>query len=145
RPGLAPMLGLGSARGVVDVLDGGANLDEVLLRGEDNGPLLVPAGAPVDDGRVRGLASIVNTLREYNDIVLVDTPALSDSSEAALLGRSADGVVLVIRAASTSEESLASALEALVDAPLIGCILNDHDGGPERRKAQRPVVWEEDA
>jgi len=144
RPGLAPMLGLGSARGVADVLDGSAGLDEVLLRGEDGGPLLVPAGGPVTDRRSRGLASIVNTLREYNDVVLVDSPALCDAADAALLGRSADGVILVVRAGSTRDDSLAAALDALVDAPLIGCVLNDHDGRPEPRHNGRPTVWEED-
>src|SRR5262249_13879743 len=34
RPGLAPMLGLGSSRGIADVLDGSAGRDDILLRGE---------------------------------------------------------------------------------------------------------------
>jgi Mrp family chromosome partitioning ATPase len=144
RPGLAPMLGLGSARGIADVLDGTAGLDEVLLRGEESGPLLVAAGAPVNGVRARGLAAIVNTLREYNDIVLIDTPALSDAADAALLGRSADGVVLVVRAGSTREDTLAAALDALVDAPLLGCVLNDHDGRSGGPRSGRPTVWEED-
>jgi Mrp family chromosome partitioning ATPase len=144
RPGLAPMLGLGSARGIADVLDGTAGLDEVLLRGEDAGPLLVPAGAPVNGVRARGLAAIVNTLREYNDIVLIDTPALSDAADAAILGRSADGVILVVRAGATREDTLSAALDALIDAPLIGCVLNDHDGASGGRRVTRPTVWEED-
>lgn len=144
RPGLAPMLGLGSARGIADVLDGTAGLDEVLLRGEDQGPLLVPAGAPRNGVRARGLATVVNTLREYNDIVLIDTPALADAADAALLGRSADGVVLVVRAGATREDTLSEALESLVDAPVIGCVLNDHEGSMGSRSSGRPTVWEED-
>lgn len=144
RPGLAPMLGLGSARGITDVLDGTAGLDEVLLRGEDSGPLLVPAGAPLNGVRARGLAAIVNTLREYNDVVLIDTPALSDAADAALLGRSAHGVILVVRAGATREDTLASALDALIDSPLIGCVLNDHDGRSGAHSTTRATVWEED-
>jgi Mrp family chromosome partitioning ATPase len=144
RPGLAPMLGLGSSRGVSDVLAGSAGLDDVLLRGEDGGPLLVPAGGPETNGHRRGLASIVNSLREYNDLVLVDTPALCDAADAAILGRGADGVILVVRAGATREDTLVSALDALVDAPLLGCVLNDHDGRAEPRRSARPTVWEED-
>lgn len=144
RPGLAPMLGLGSSRGVADVLDGSAGLDDILLRGEDGGPLLVPAGGPETNGHRRGLASIVNSLREYNDIVIVDTPSLCDAADAAILGRGADGVVLVVRAGATKEEALVTALDALIDAPLLGCVLNDHDGRAEPRRASRPTVWEED-
>src|SRR6266571_7345152 len=86
RPGMAPMLGLGSGRGLSDVLDGTATLDDVVVRGEDGGPLLVPAGAPAEPQRPRSLMPILNTLREYNDFVLVDTAALHDSADAAILG-----------------------------------------------------------
>lgn len=144
RPGLAPMLGLGSSRGVSDVLEGSASLDDILLRGEDGGPLLVPAGGPEFHGHRRGLASIVNSLREYNDLVIVDTPALCDAADAAVLGRGADGVILVVRAGATKEDSLVEALDALIDSPLLGCVLNDHDGRVEPRRAARPTVWEED-
>jgi Mrp family chromosome partitioning ATPase len=149
RPGLAPMLGLGSGQGLTDVLDGAATLDDVLLRGEDGGPLLCPAGGPagraIAQGRHRGLSAILNTLREDNDVVVVDTPPLADTADAAILARNADGVVLVVRAGSTREEALAAALEALVDAPLLGLILNDHDGPAlGARGAIKPTVWEED-
>jgi Mrp family chromosome partitioning ATPase len=146
RPGLAPMLGLGSGRGLTEVLEGTASLDEVLVRGEDNGPLLLPAGAPASGMPPRMLMPILNSLREYNDIVIVDCAAMADAADAAILGRSADGVVLVVRAGTTREDPLVSALDGLIDAPLIGVILNDHDGarGATLRRAGRPTVWEED-
>jgi Mrp family chromosome partitioning ATPase len=146
RPGLAPMLGLGSGRGLSDVLEGGATLDDVLVRGDDGGPLIVPAGHPAGQQRPRALLPILNTLREYNDVVIVDTPSLHDSADAAILGRAADGVVLVVRAGATREEHLGAALDALVDAPVLGVVLNDHDGaaGATLRRAGRPTVWEED-
>jgi Mrp family chromosome partitioning ATPase len=146
RPGLAPMLGLGSGRGLSEVLEGSASLDDVLVRGEDGGPLLVPAGGPANHGRPGALLPVLNTLREYNDIVLVDCAAMQDSADAAILGRAADGVVLVVRAGATREESLVEALDGLIDAPLVGVVLNDHDGagGPTMRRVGRPTVWEED-
>lgn len=151
RPGLAPMLGMGSGQGIVDVLERRASLDDVLLKGEDGGPLLVPAGSPDAGVRRRDITPILNTLREYHDIVLVDAPPIDTAADAAILGRNADGVVLVVRSGATREEQLATALDALVDTPLIGVVLNDHEGreGHERLRARarrvvQPTVWEED-
>src|SRR5262249_60015803 len=107
-------------------------------------PPLAAAGGPESSSHRRGLAAIVNSLREYNDLVLVDTPALCDAADAAILGRGADGVILVVRAAATKEDALAAALDALIDSPLLGCVLNDHDGRAEPRRVSRPMVWEED-
>jgi Mrp family chromosome partitioning ATPase len=129
RPGLSNMLGLGSIRGLAEVLSGSASLDDVLLRGADDGPIIVPAGN--DRGRASrpgALLGSLNALREYHDYVVVDCAAMSRSADTAVLGRAADGVVLVVRAGATSSYALSAALEALVDTPVLGCVLNDYDG-----------------
>jgi Mrp family chromosome partitioning ATPase len=140
RPGLSTMLGLGPQRGLAEVMAGTISIDDVLLRGADSGPLLLPAGT--DGGRsVRpgALLASLNALREYHDYVVVDCSSLSRSADAAVLGRAADGVVLVVRAGATSSHALSAALEALVDTPILGCILNDYDGlagpAPSRGRA----------
>lgn len=79
-------------------------------------------------GRASNLLRDFAELRARYDWIVVDTPALGDSADAALLGRGADGVLLVVRAAETRREKLSVALDALVDAPLVGCVLNDYDG-----------------
>lgn len=137
RPSLARMLGLGPQPGLVEVATGSARLDDVLLRGADGGPTIVVAGA--EDVRVTRPASLlnaVNSLREYHDYVIVDCAAIARSADAAVIGRSADGVLLVVRIGSTSSVSLSSALEALVDTPVVGCLLNDHNG-PSRTPPTR--------
>jgi capsular exopolysaccharide synthesis family protein len=68
-------------------------------------------------------------IREDYDIVIVDTPPVNIITDAALLGTSADGVVLVARAGVTESAALAYAVEQLrhVRAPLLGVVLNDID------------------
>ena len=137
RPGLATMLGLGQARGLTEVLAGQASLDDVLLRGADGGPLILPAGGVGERlRRPAALLPVLNALREYHDYVVVDCSAIARAADAAVIGRAADGVLLVVRVGSTSSPSLAAALEALVDTPVVGCLLNDHDG-PSRTPPTR--------
>ena len=147
RPGLSSMLGLGAQRGLSEVMAGTISIDDVLLRGADSGPLLLPAG--VDGGRaVRpgALLSSLNSLREYHDYVVVDTASLSRSADAAVLGRAADGVVLVVRAGATSSHALSAALEALVDTPILGCVLNDYDGlaGPAPTRGRGATAYHDE-
>lgn len=144
QPSLARMLGVGPQRGLVEVVGGEAGLDEVLLKGVDGGPLFLPAG--VDGGRIARpsvLLGVVNALREINDLVIVDCAPMSRSADATVLGRVADGVLLVVRMGATSSVSLSTALEGLVDTPLVGCVLNDHDG-PARSVPMRGAAPVED-
>ncbi len=141
RPGLTAMLGVPPVRGLADVLGGAATLDDILLRGDDGGPMIVPGGEP--NGHTFSAAALLaplNALREYYDYVVADCSALDRSADAAVLGRAADGVLLVVRAGATRGPALAGAMEALADAPLLGCVLNDLDGRPGQHAATPKIV-----
>jgi len=112
-------------------------LSSLLVRGDmDFQPLptrfpglsVVPAGAllpnPTELLHVR-LAAVATRFRREGRIVLFDSPPLSPVSDARLLARSMDGVILVIDAGSRVH-SLNTALEQLrqVDAPILGIVLN---------------------
>jgi len=65
-------------------------------------------------------------LRRYFEYVLVDAPALAVGSDALALGRSADGVVLVIKANASRRESARKAVQDLQNAGarVLGAVLN---------------------
>jgi Mrp family chromosome partitioning ATPase len=65
-------------------------------------------------------------LRSEFHYVLIDAPALNLYSDAIALGRSADGVVVVLEANSTRRESALKGLESLRDAhiTILGAVLN---------------------
>jgi Mrp family chromosome partitioning ATPase len=129
RPRLHRPLGLSVRRGLADVLRGDASLDQIIWKIGDD-PLWIVPGAPADDipASFAGLARVIDEARARHDIVLLDTPATSESADAAALGRSADGVLLVVRAGATTRDALAGAIEALAGVTLVGCVLNGHDG-----------------
>lgn len=81
-----------------------------------------------------GAKRLLSQLTEIYDTVIVDAPPLNLVTDAALLGASADGVVIVARSGVTDRGAVAYALEQLaaVRAPLLGAVLNDIDVRKDR-------------
>jgi Mrp family chromosome partitioning ATPase len=142
RPRLAAALGLTVQRGAGDVLRGAARLEDVIWRIGDD-PLYVVPGSPDPADAVApvgGLAHLVNAARGRAEWVVLDCPAALESADASALGRFADGVALVVRSGSTRREAVAAALEVLCDSPLLGCVMNEHDGHAVTPPPPRPAL-----
>ena len=73
------------------------------------------------------MIQLVSRLRESFPNVLIDTPPTLQFSEARVLGRMADGVVLVFRAAKTQRETANAVRQRFEEdrTCVVGCILND--------------------
>jgi len=74
-------------------------------------------------------AELLQRLRQEFDTVLIDTPPMLYLSDARVLGRLADGAILVVRAGRTTRDSAIGAKQRLVDdrIPVLGTILNGWD------------------
>ncbi len=77
----------------------------------------------------RRLADLLKRLRAEFDIIVIDTPPMLYISDARVLGRLADGAILVIRASKTTRDAARAAKQRLVDdgIPVLGTILNEWD------------------
>ena len=75
----------------------------------------------------RRASELFDRLRGCYDTVLVDTPPVLQVSDARLLGRLADGVILVVRAGKTLREAVRSAQERLDQdgTVVLGTVLNN--------------------
>jgi polysaccharide biosynthesis transport protein len=73
------------------------------------------------------LAELIELARLEYDVVLIDTPPMLNMSDARIIARQSDGVVLVVRANVTSRDSIKDAHRLLVEdgARVIGAVLND--------------------
>ena len=62
-------------------------------------------------------------------MVIIDTPPMLHMPDARLLGRLADGVILVVRSAQTAREAAAAASQRLMEdgSRVLGTILNEWD------------------
>jgi Mrp family chromosome partitioning ATPase len=65
-------------------------------------------------------------LRQYFEYVLIDAPALSLGRDSIVLGRAAEGVILVLKANSSRREAARKAVQDLQNAGvrILGAVLN---------------------
>ena len=102
RPSLADFFGVDESPGLWEILEGTADMDEVVHEQVSKGVNLMTAGVVPRDVLVAGenfdLAPVFDYLAPHNDLIVVDVPALASSPEANLLLPQMDGVVLVVQA-----------------------------------------------
>ena len=89
---------------------------------------ILPAGRATSDP-IGALTSermrrLIDEAREVFDWVVIDTPPVALLTDAALLTSMADGVLLVVKAESTSYEMVQRAVQAIGRDRVIGTILN---------------------
>jgi protein-tyrosine kinase len=123
--------------GLTDVLRGAIELSAGIRQVEvgDHGAVLhyLAAGTtpPNPSGVVEStpMRLLLEQLAVQYDRIIIDSPPVNIVTDAALLGASADGVLLVARAGVTESAALAYAMEQLrhVGAPVLGVVLNDID------------------
>jgi succinoglycan biosynthesis transport protein ExoP len=72
---------------------------------------------------------LLETLKKYADVILIDSAPLLAVSDARILGLSSDSVIFVVRAHKTGRQIFQTAAQQLIDdhIQLLGIILNDWD------------------
>jgi polysaccharide biosynthesis transport protein len=126
-------LGVDAARGLASVLAGQEELESVIHSLEAPRLSFIPAGTvppnPAELVSSARLREIVASLRSRYDFVIVDTPPVLPVTDAVVLAREADAVVLVVRGHGTPSGLVREARDRLLmtGAPLLGVVVNDVD------------------
>jgi polysaccharide biosynthesis transport protein len=129
RARISRLLGLSDRMGLVEVAAGRAALAEVVRPAQHGALTIVPAGAPPHDAgeilRSAGMRSLLDALGQDYDHVIIDTPPVLPTPDAAELGTLVDQCVLVGRFRRTQDRDLAAAARSLSDhgAKLSGVVL----------------------
>jgi capsular exopolysaccharide synthesis family protein len=127
RPTLHEMFRLNAASGLSESLRSPTET-KLLLRQVSSKLAILPAGRPSSDPMASltsdRMRRLLDEARETFDWVIIDTPPLVLLPDANLLAPMADGVVLVIRAASTPHAMVARAIEAIGKNRTLGIVLN---------------------
>jgi capsular exopolysaccharide synthesis family protein len=130
--------------GLVDVLAGGPGaptLADLDLTTAIRGVRFVSSGAPLDNPTplLERAGDVLGAARSLYDFVLVDSPPLLMSSDAAQLAGHADSVLLVLRAGRTSIGAARRSAELLerLDIPVLGAVLVASDNAPAASRSTR--------
>jgi succinoglycan biosynthesis transport protein ExoP len=95
---------------------------------------VLPSGsftaAPADLLFQPNLKALMDSYREHYDMIVIDSPPMTGLPDARLLGRAADGVVLVARANKTPRTAILTACQrlSLDRSRVLGLVLNDWSG-----------------
>jgi capsular exopolysaccharide synthesis family protein len=123
--------------GLTDILRGAPDvrkLTDLSLRTDVRGIRFVASGAPVKNTAplIERAGDVLQSARSMADFVLVDSPALLATSDAAGLAVHADGVLLVVRAGRTSVRAARRSAELLkrLDIPVLGAVLVASNNAP---------------
>jgi capsular exopolysaccharide synthesis family protein len=127
-PRLHEMLGTGSEPGLSDYLQGKSDEFSVMQRGSLENLFFIPSGAGVGEpaelvgnGRLRLLLQRVEALFDW---IIVDSPPAVPVSDASVLAKACDGVLMVVRSNSTPFDMARKAREQFPEQALIGVVLN---------------------
>jgi succinoglycan biosynthesis transport protein ExoP len=135
RPRLHKVFGISNDWGLSDVLRADTTLETVpiadlVCKTKVSGLYVLAGGRGVITTSTllysRRMTGLLDRLRSEFDMVLVDAPPVIHLADARVLGRLADGVILVIRAGQTTPESAMIACQRFAEdgTRVLGTILN---------------------
>ncbi|HEY3824903.1 MAG TPA: polysaccharide biosynthesis tyrosine autokinase [Bryobacteraceae bacterium] len=109
------------------------------------GVFVLPSGIPSDAnlGQIfhsPEIPALLDNLLEEFDLILIDTPPMIQFSDARLMARVGDGLILVVRSGVTARDSAVAAREQLAqdNVNVLGTILNDWDARANLKHPYHP-------
>lgn len=149
KPSLNRYLKLGhNFKGVTDILTGSATVEDALIQFEDLGIHVLTAGAvppnPSEMLSSEPMKKLVEDLKTAFDYVILDTPPVSVVTDAAILGRYADGALLCVRSNYAPKETVQLAKERLtaVGVRILGVVLTGFDAKNDNKSSAYSYTYE---
>ena len=127
-PRLHLMLGAPAGPGLSDYLQGRNDEFSIMQRGPMENLFFIPSGTGIENpaemvgnGRLKMLLQRVEPLFDW---VIIDSPPAVPVSDASVLAKSCDGVLMVVRSNSTPSDVARRARQEFPDEALVGVVLN---------------------
>lgn len=119
-PAIAKYMGIEGGVGLTDILIGKVEVADVLQRWGRDELYVLPSGKiPPNPSELlgsRAMDELLEVAGEYFDYVIIDSPPILLVTDAAVIGKRTNGVLLVAASASTRKQSLAGAANSLQTA-----------------------------
>jgi capsular exopolysaccharide synthesis family protein len=146
RPTLHTLLGAPNTVGLSNYLEGHAEMTEIMQRDSGHGKSVGDGAGSIanltfiSSGKTSDSSSelvanhrieeLIRTVAPHFDWIVIDAPPVLAVTDAVELGRAADAILLVARAASTPFEVAQRAKEAFGSSRILGFVLNDIKRAP---------------
>ena len=115
--------------GLVQLLRGECTLEAAIQETGIERLAVLPLGEPPHNFplaiRTPALPDVISQLRSRFGLVILDLPAVLNSTDTQVLARLADQLVLVVRAGVTPAKLVRQAIDELGEEMLLGVVLND--------------------
>jgi protein-tyrosine kinase len=138
-PRLHLMLGTTPSPGLSDYLQGRNDEFSIMQRGPMENLFFIPSGSGIEDpselvGNGR-LKMLLQRLEPLFDWIIVDSPPAIPVSDASVLAKACDGVLMVVRSNATPADVARKARQEFPDQCLVGVVLNgtSEDAAPYAR------------
>lgn len=133
RPEIHNLFGATRDRGMSNILVGIDNIGEIIQSTKiPNLDVITSGPIPPNPSEMLGskrMESLINALRKKYNHILIDSPPVTAVTDALVLSKSADGVIMVIRTGDTARQIVKNGMDQLnnVGAHIIGAVLNGID------------------
>jgi len=133
RPTMHRLFGISKDMGVSNLLVGGGSAKEAIIHTRIPNLDIIPCGTiPPNPSEILGSArmlTLLNGLRKLYAHILIDSPPSTAVTDAVVLSKSVDGVVMVVRTGYTAREIVKNGMAQFgaVGAHILGAVLNGVD------------------
>jgi protein-tyrosine kinase len=128
RPTVDKTFGIKASPGITDYLQGNASLSSVIRKIAGTNLYVMTAGGgvpnPLELLNLQECKQLIDSLREYFDWVIIDSPPLLFAADGNLLATMSDGTILVVRIGSTTFDAVTRALQSLCENNVLGIVVN---------------------
>ena len=141
-PHQAEIFNVDAGPGLTDLLTTTISVDEVISSGPSENIWVVPIGSrrakSADLLATARMRALITELQDRFDVVIIDTPAISTATDAAVLGSFGAATLLVVAEGTATRPALTEAINALAAGGSIpaGIVLNQI---PRHTRGRRPA------
>ncbi|MGN1318089.1 MAG: CpsD/CapB family tyrosine-protein kinase [Lachnospirales bacterium] len=131
KPTVDKVLNIKSDKGLSDILVSESDIDEAICKQVYENLDVITSGKippnPVELISSEIMADTIEKLREKYDYIFIDAPPVNVVTDAALISKYTDGVIVVVRQYVAEKNMVRDAVNKLkfVNAKIIGFVLND--------------------
>ncbi len=133
RPSIQRQFGFGDTPGLGDYLSRGTELPSLLLKTSVDHLTILPAGRPpanpselLSSERMYDLLEEVS-IRYHDRLIIIDSPPPRLAAESGALARQVDGILVVVKYASTPRDMVTELIDKLGPDKVLGAIVNSFE------------------